>query len=154
MNVKIFGFFSVFLIIGGLLTVNYMPRFATETVTTSTEPCQQPLTYRIGDIDSRFNISQQELKAIMKEVESLWATALDRQLLEYNTDGKVAIHLVYSDEQKRTEEEQAFSERLQAKEDRIEVIREEYEDLKKNFEQLEQGYRQTLSRFNEQASNL
>ena len=153
MNLKIFDVLSVFLLLGGLLTFHYIPSsLQSNTQATSVEPCQEPLTYRIGDIDPRFDISSEEVIAIMDQVESLWATALDRPLLSYRQDGKVAIHLVYSDDQKRTEQEQAFSERLQTKEDRIATMRREYQRLKDNFDKQQQEYQQTLSTFNNRAT--
>lgn len=154
MNIRAFGFFSVLLVIGGLLTVNYLPSFSTERNPIPTEPCQQPLTYRIGTIDSRFDITEQEVKQVMQSVESLWATALDRQLLQYQEDGDVAIHLVYSDEQKFTEQEKAFSERIKTKEGRIAVMRDDYQKMKRNFERLERDFQQTLTKFNNRASTF
>lgn len=148
MNLKSFGIISFVIIIGGLLTVNgYFSGAATATV----EPCQQPLTYQFGDIDPRFDITKDKLIQIMKEVETVWATAMDQPLLEYKKNGKVVIHLIYGEEQQRTEAEQLLTKKIQIKKDQIAILEEEYEHLSSNFQQKRKVFQDILSEYNKQA---
>lgn len=138
---------SVFVLLGGLLTFSQSSSFLTSDADPS-QPCDTPLTYRFGDIDSRFEISESELAAVMREVEALWATALDKDLLDYKKEGRVVIHLVYSEDQKRTQEEKAFSERIETKKNQVEIIEKEYERLRDRFEEQRKNFQTEVDEYN------
>jgi len=148
-NLKALGLVSLLTVVGGILTVNYGSIYRNSPSTT--EPCTEPLTYQFGDIDSRFDITEQKLSETMKEVERLWATAMDQQVLEYRKDGKVVIHLIYGEEQKRTESEQLLTNEIQTKKDQIEVLEEEYENLRTTFQEKQKDFESTLAEYNEKA---
>lgn len=69
----------------------------------------------------------------MKEVDDLWATAMDRDLLNYDPEGEVVINLVYSKDQRRTERERSLS-------NRIEVLGKQIELAKTDSKQLMHTY--------------
>lgn len=115
-------------------------------------PCREPLTYRPGDIDSRFDITQKELEEIMNEVEALWESAVNKDLIKLSPKGKVALNLVYSEEQKRTDAERQFSDRVRAKEQQVSVREREYQQLSGRYEESEKDVRQTLDEYNSKIS--
>ncbi|MDZ7659133.1 matrixin family metalloprotease [Fodinibius sp.] len=115
-------------------------------------PCQDPLTYRLGDIDSRFDITQKELAKIMDEVEQLWESAIDKDLINLSQDGQVALNLIYSEEQKRTDAERQFSDRITAKEQQVSTVEREYKRLSDRYEKAEKDVRQTLNEYNSKIS--
>ncbi|MDX1641579.1 MAG: hypothetical protein R3220_07765, partial [Balneolaceae bacterium] len=43
--------------------------------------CLQPITWRIGSIDSRYNIEEETLKRIMTEVSKLWSEAIGTKII-------------------------------------------------------------------------
>lgn len=137
----IIAFFGGWVFFGHGLTVDRSNQKATS-------PCKEPLTYRLGDIDSRFNITQKELAEIMDEVENLWESAVDKDLINLSPDGKVALNLVYSKEQKRTDAEQQFSDRILAKEQQVSIVEREYKRLSERYENAEKDVRQTLEEYN------
>lgn len=147
MNLKALGIVSLVMILGGFLTVSYSP-FSSPSATV---PCEEPLTYRLGDIDSRFDITRDQLTKVLREVEILWGTALDRQLLDYQKDGKVAVHLIYSEDQQRTEAEQALAKRIRDQKEYIEVLEDEYKDLKYRFEARHSDYKKIATAYNKKA---
>lgn len=148
MNSKILGAISVLIIIGGLITISRSSDFAIAS-TDSVQPCEQPLTYRFGNIDSRFNITKKELAAIMEKVEELWATALDKDLLDYQKEGKVAIHLVYGEDQKRTEAERTYAKRIETKQREIETKQREYDLAVKRYQRKKEDFQSTISEYNQ-----
>lgn len=152
MKLKFLVVISV-LIVGGLIAFNYDPDTDPSAKIAEPLPCAEPLTYRFGDIDSRYNITKKQLASIMKEVEDLWATALDRDLLDYHPDGKVVIRLIYSEEQRRTEDEQTFSKRIRMKQEQIDVQRREYQRLADNYKKREKDFKKTLSKYNQLAES-
>lgn len=134
-------------LLGGLFTFTRSSDFMTTNVG-PTHPCEQPLTYKFGEIDSRFNLDIKELTDVMKEVEALWATALGKELLEYDENGKIVVHLVYSEDQKRTVEERAFSERIEVKKGQIKVAEQEYKRLSNRFLKEREELQETADEYN------
>lgn len=151
-KLKFIGVISV-LIFGVLIAFNYDSDISPSAKTAEPLPCAEPLTYRFGDIDSRYNITEKQLANIMKEVEDLWETALNRNLLKYHPDGKVAIRLIYSEEQRRTEDEQTFSKRIRMKQEQIDMQRREYQRLAENYKKREKDFKNTLSEYNQLADS-
>lgn len=147
MNLKVLGAISALIIIGGLITISQSSNFTLSSAD-SIQPCEQPLTYRFGDIDSRFNITEKELAGIMKKVEELWATALDKDLLDYQKEGKVAIHLVYGEDQKRTEAERIFAKRIEMKQREIENKQREYDLAVKRYQRKKEDFQSTVNEYN------
>lgn len=152
MKLKFLGVISVFIFIGLLISFNYDLEF-TPSGPGNSKPCGEPLTYRIGDIDSRFDITEQQLSEIMKEVEELWTKPLDRNLLEYDPNGKVTISLIYSEEQQRTEEEQRFAKRLKTMQVRVETYQQEYEQLAEKYKEREKDFKDELAKYNSLAES-
>gem|GEM_PF-3091084 len=53
------------------------------------------ITYRIGTIDPRFNISTDTFSTIVNDAAKRWNKAAGKNLLAYYTDGDVEVNLVY-----------------------------------------------------------
>lgn len=151
MTAKLYSTLLLLLLIGGGVVLSEGFTF-TDTETSKSVPCQQPLTYHLGDIDSRFDISEQELIEVLKEVETLWSSALGRDIVNFSESGTVSVNLIYSKEQQRTDAERQFSNRIKAKEQEEEVARREFERLSKRYKQKEQDVQQTLDKYNKTAS--
>lgn len=149
MKLKFLGAVSLLILISGLYLFSDNTDRPTTLGSTPTIPCKEPLTYRFDDLDSRFNITKKELADIMKEVENLWAKALDRDLLNYHKDGKVAIQLIYSEEQKRMEDERQFSKRIELKAEEIKVKKQEYQHLAEQYKKMEKEFENKVSKYNQ-----
>lgn len=158
MKLKLLGVLSVLIFIGGLFLYNSDTVVSLPANSTVSNPCEEPLTYRFGDIDSRFNITEKELADIMQEVEALWSRALNQDLIDYHKEGKVVIQLIYSEEQQRTQDERSFSRRIEAKGEEIKVKKREYQrfsdqykEKKKDFKNIVSQYDQLIDSYNERA---
>jgi len=116
-------------------------------------PCSEPLTYRIGSIDSRYNITREELKEVIREVENIWESQMGTDLFNYRENGNISVHLIYSEKQKLTEEEQKFSNRIESKGEQIESIKNEYERLKDTYSQQKKELQSMISHYEEVVRN-
>src|SRR3989344_2688208 len=65
-------------------------------------PCAQPITYRLGTFDSRFGISQAEFLKLVKQAEDLCNADINKELFEYNPEGKLTVNLIYDTRQATT----------------------------------------------------
>lgn len=146
MNIKVVAVILAFILIGGVITLSQ----SSDSLSNSdpAQPCEEPLTYTFGDIDPRFNITKEELAKVMNEVEDVWATALDRDLLDYNKNGRVTIHFVYSEDQKRTEAERDFSKQIDIKRNDIEILKQEYKQHRQRFESRKANFQSLVDEYN------
>ncbi len=106
-----------------------------------TADCQVPLTYHLGNVDERFNISAEEAKAAIARAEAVWETPLGQDLFRLqDSDGKLSVSFVYDERQAEAEAEYGFRERLNTVESVNDEIRAQYEELTKNYEELKANY--------------
>lgn len=151
MQLRLLGIVISFIFLGGL----YYAVFNSGSLSHETpdrSPCQEPLSYTIGSVDPRFEITGPELKDIMREVELIWETPINRELLQYRENGSVAIHLIYGQEQKRTEKEQRLSRRIQTLKNRISVLRKEYQRYSTKYKERSASLDKSLSKYNKAIS--
>lgn len=73
-------------------------------------PCKIPLEYRVGSLDSRFDLTQEELRSALKEAEGLWEDAAGEDLFVYAEDGRLPVNLVYDTRQAITERNNSIKE--------------------------------------------
>lgn len=146
MNIKVYV--PAFLLILAGVWMIYANNFSNSSLSNSNSQtlCNQPLTYRLGEIDSRFNISRKEVITLLKEVEGLWNTALEKDLVAYSQNGKVAINLVYSNDQQRTDVERQLSRRIETKERQVATLKREYGRLSERYQQKKEEAKQTLNK--------
>lgn len=63
-------------------------------------PCARPLPYRIGNLDERFGLPRERLRAALKEAEAAWEDAAGRDLFVYDEGADLPVHLVYDNRQR------------------------------------------------------
>ncbi len=57
--------------------------------------CESPITYRIGRIDSRFDLSSEEVQSALLEASSIWNNAFGKDLFLYSPEAKLEIYMIY-----------------------------------------------------------
>lgn len=117
-------------------------------------PCQEPLTYRIATIDSRYRIDENQLHKIMLEVANLWDSALNRPLLKYDPKGDVAIHLIFSENQKETKAQQKLSRKIESQKQQFDILEQEYQRLSQKYEKQQSAFKKLFSDYNSQIKSL
>lgn len=115
-------------------------------------PCDRPIEYALGNIDSRFGITE---GAFLKEVvtaEKLWEETLGKNLFEYVPGTTFRVNLVFDTRQERTIE----AEKLELSLEETKGTREELEQKQKTvlarYEQARKAYESALSSFQKQLS--
>ncbi len=61
--------------------------------------CPYPVKYSIGDVDSRFNVSRDDILKSANEVELVWNSVAGKQLFKYDSNAVMKINLVYDERQ-------------------------------------------------------
>ena len=79
---------------------------------TTASICPVPITYRVGNLDSRFPITAEEIKTVAARAEAVWESASGRDLFVYDDESDFTINLIYDERQQRTVTEEEWRIRL------------------------------------------
>lgn len=119
--------------------------------------CPAPLSYTIGTIDERFDLTREEARLAVSEAESVWEDATGRNLFSYEEEGKLKINFVYDDRQKFVEAENELKDKLDATENITEAISDTYAQLVAQYNELRvtyadrvEAYERKLNAYNEE----
>ena len=66
-------------------------------------PCENPMSYSIGEFDKRFGISRENFLAYTKQAEEIWEKPINRDLFVEHASGNLKINLIYDYRQNVTE---------------------------------------------------
>ena len=123
--------------------------------------CPAPVTYRIGNIDERFNIYEDEVKSILSNSAKMWEDSLNRELFVYDEDSTFPINFIYDERQQLvvTEEEWRISLDRKEAEGRkaIEDVKDmdkEYKKLQKQYSSSREAYESRLSAYNSRVEKV
>lgn len=148
-------FATVFLAAGVYI---FQPISAGVEAFSKTPPCSQPLRYTIGSIDSRFSISESELKEAVDAAARTWNSGTDMTLLEERTgapiQGDIVIQLVYDDRQERTDRELRFRERIRSQQIRLDRQQLQHDKKRELFDQRSEEYREFAAQTSRQLNEL
>lgn len=96
-------------------------------------PCSKPVTYKIGKIDTRFNITTQELKNRIEEATLVWEKPISRNLFEYDNQGMLTVDLVFDQRQSITNEIGKLEDTLNSQKENIQPQVEDYKRQSQEF---------------------
>lgn len=103
--------------------------------------CKTPITYRIGNIDNRFDITEDDARIAIADAESIWEGATGRNLFTYAEDGDVVVSFVFDERQEFAEAEIDFREQLNEAEHINEEVKGQYNTFVAEYDRLEADYR-------------
>jgi len=137
MNTSKSKFFSNLLAILLVVTAGYYfkddIKFSYKYIFNQIAPCQSPITYSIGTIDPRFNLSKADLLKDISTAKKIWEDPVSKQLFEYSPTGELKVNLVYDYRQKATESISKIG--LVINDDKS-----SYESLKAKYDSLNNAY--------------
>ena len=105
------------------------------------EPCREPITYRLGNVDERFNLTREEFRTAVNMAAAMWGKPFYRDLFRDEPDGAIEINLLYDYRQEATD-------RLKKLNYKIDRSRSSYEELKSRLENLKAEYEQKKAGLN------
>lgn len=106
----------------------------------SPSPCSQPLTYRLGTIDPRFKLNNQEIIETLNTAETTWETPTSKNLFEYDQQGDIVVNFVYDYRQESTEKLKTIGITL-------DDSRASYDDLNTKYQSLQIEYNNKKNTF-------
>lgn len=102
--------------------------------------CDNPITYKIGGMDSRFNLSEEYFREKIEEAAEVWASAYGKELFVYNSESKLDINLIYDERQENLDEiennETSVLNEAASVEEQNKIYEQKVADLEKQIEDL------------------
>jgi hypothetical protein len=122
-------------------------------------PCSQPLTYRVGQIDERFHLSEEEVAKALTEAEGLWEAKVGKDLLQQDTSVGIPVNFVYDDRQKTTDAKKALEKELatlgvEKSGTTTEAKIAAYKGALKNYQAAVSAYQAAVSDFNRKVEKI
>lgn len=115
-----------FLLLIGVGIVMFFPRLP--------KPCDDPLTYRLGRIDEKFDITRAEFSRALKKAAAVWGKPLSRDLFREDPRGKIEINLIYDYRQETSDKLKDINQKMDGTNTSIESMKIRYENLKSERE--------------------
>lgn len=113
-------------------------------------PCDAPLTYKIGSVDPRFNLSEDAFKQDIQEAAGIWDTAQGKKLFSYDPKGDITISMVYDERQSLTNKINTLDTTLDTQKGQLTPQLEEYKKRVSEFKQRLAAFNQQVAYWNQQ----
>src|ERR1035437_7015152 len=72
------------------------------------QPCDTPLTYKIGTFDNQFGVSEANFLIATKQAGDAWSKLIGKNLFQYDPNGKLILNLIYDNRQATTQKNQVL----------------------------------------------
>jgi len=118
---KIIGFLLFVVILARLATLEYAP-------------CADPVLYKFGSIDPRFELSLTQLRSYTEEAEMIWGSFEGNPLFRYDEAAELTINLIYDERQALTSKLSQLDSDLDTTNNSIKPKIEEYNRQSRAFE--------------------
>lgn len=63
----------------------------------SYSPCDTPISYRLGALDTRFGLSQKDAILDLQNATQIWSSSYGKSLFTYSSNATVTVHFVYDE---------------------------------------------------------
>lgn len=117
-------------------------------------PCTTTLSWSLGDIDPRFNISRDTVLAYSKEAANTWNKAYSpNPLLEHREkNGDITITFVYDERQRTTIQNERLKRTIEDEKKELTEIKETIESLRAEYQRLEESISSKTAAYNSRLS--
>lgn len=120
-------------------------------------PFDTRLRYKIGEIDPRFGISQDQLKTIIQQAADIWDVGTSKQYFSYDPNAQLTINLIYDQRQADSQARQLELNRLDQSKSLSDLERQKLKQLEtdldfqhRQIEQVKSHYQSQLDHYNQQ----
>lgn len=109
-------------------------------------PCNRPIRYKIGILDERFGVSEEDLRQMLDQASNVWGITINKKLFEYNSTGELTVNLIYDSRQATTEYNALLKADLAKINKLASSIKQQYNILEEKHQLLEKDYRKMMIR--------
>lgn len=123
----------------------------TERYVPQAEPAEAALVrWRIGSIDPRFGLTEEQVREAVERAEAIWEEAAGRDLFQYDEQNGIPISLVFDHRQQRRIEQREASRRLDAMRARMQELENAFQSAADALKERAAEFESSLSAYNRQ----
>lgn len=122
-------------------------------------PFDTRVRYRIGQIDPRFNISEQTLTTLTQQAADIWQTGTGEQHFQYDPNAQLSINLIFDQRQATFNAQQNQLNHLQQSKTQNDIYKQKIAELEQQLSQsaqhitlAKQNYQSQLDHHNQQVA--
>lgn len=112
-------------------------------------PCENPILYRIGTVDPKFEISDAEFEKLVNQSAEVWNTVYGKKLFEPNAQADLSVNLIYDERQRQNLLIYKTEEELATKQSTLDQQIAKYESDLSAFEARIKALNQKIDEWNE-----
>src|SRR4030042_6631885 len=98
-------------------------------------PCQEPITYRLGKVDERFDLTREEWGTAGNMAAAMWGKPVSRDLFREDPQGNIEVNLVYDYRQEATDRLKSLNIKIDRSKNSCEELKARLDSLKMEYEQ-------------------
>ncbi|OGP49352.1 MAG: hypothetical protein A2Y79_09495 [Deltaproteobacteria bacterium RBG_13_43_22] len=98
-------------------------------------PCQEPITYRLGKVDERFDLTREEFGTAVNMAAAMWGKPVSRDLFREDPQGNIEVNLVYDYRQEATDRLKSLNIKIDRSKNSCEELKARLDSLKMEYEQ-------------------
>lgn len=117
-------------------------------------PCRSPITYSLGSFSDRFQISKNSFAEAIKEAETMWESASNRNLFELAQNGVLKINLVFDERQQMVNRLKELGLALESTQDSYDALKAKHDNLRARYNQQKLAFEERLAVFQREQSAL
>ena len=106
--------------------------------------CERTLAYSVGELDPRFGVSAEQVRAAAEQAASLWGEATGRPVFRYDPAAPFAINLRYDERQPHALAVKQEQQRIQTDDAALMEVRGRFEALKAAYEAGGRAYEREM----------
>lgn len=89
--------------------------------------CDEPISYQIGTIDPKYNLTKNEIILLAKDAEKIWNEAFGKPLFVYSSTGNLTLNLIFDERQATIEKIDSSGTTIEQEKELINIDLSEYE---------------------------
>ncbi len=125
---------AVLALIFGILIVPHQLGINQYTKSFYFSECDKPFKYKLGSVDPKFGVSEEEFLNYIKQAEDVWEESEGKNLYEFDKNSDFNINLVYDERQELNSKIIQLKGNLEDKQSTIKPELSEFEEKSKEFE--------------------
>ncbi len=115
--------------------------------------CPTPVTYRIGEIDPRFNLTMVEAKDILEDATDIWEDPIGRELFVYDENSSFPVNFIFDERQQLAITEEGWRNQLDQQEERSREFSDRIKSMSGEYRELQDEYAKRLSTYEARLSS-
>lgn len=145
---KKIAYLLIYVVIAVIVLVHVYPDRLSIDKLLHRSPCDKPISYSIGFVDKRFNITAEKLKTGIEEAANIWNKAENKQLFIYDPSGKLQINMIYDERQALTNQINSLEGQLQSGKQALQPQVDQYNALVADFKSHTQSLNSQIDYWN------